>query len=175
MIHLSIFFPRGQDTQSIILVRGVTVTQGPGSPKRLGAGSPGTSHTELRPPPRLTPTQGGPGVWRMNRTPWGLQTSQAQAAGRDWGSRPGRREARPSQRPKPHPTHTALQRQSRAFSCLCLDCAAQWQEKYCPQARSSGSRKPSLVTWSKSLTLFSLSFFLCQIETTPTSQGCCMD
>lgn len=27
----------------------------------------------------------------------------------------------------------------------------------------------------KSITLFSLSFFLCQVETTPTSQGCCMD
>lgn len=67
MIHLSIFFPRGQDTQSIILVRGVTVTQGPGSPKRLGAGSPGTSHTELRPPP---PTHTYTG------RPWGLEDEQ---------------------------------------------------------------------------------------------------
>lgn len=48
MIHLSMFFPRGQDTQSIILVRGVKVTQGPRRPKCLGGGSPGTSHNVLR-------------------------------------------------------------------------------------------------------------------------------
>lgn len=39
MIHLSMFFPKGQDTQSIILVRGMTVTQGLGRPKCLGGGS----------------------------------------------------------------------------------------------------------------------------------------
>lgn len=97
--------------------------------------------------------------------------SQAQAPGRDWVSQPGRRGAGP----KSHPAHAALRWQDRAFSGLSLDCGAQWQEKSCPQARSSGSSKPLLVTWSKSITLFSLSFFLCQVETTPTSQGCCMD
>lgn len=44
MIHLSMFFPKGQDTQSIILVRGMTVTQGPGRPKCLGGGGRGTCH-----------------------------------------------------------------------------------------------------------------------------------
>ena len=48
MIHLSMFFPRGQDTQSIILGRTMTVTQGPGRPKCLGGGSPGTNHNVLR-------------------------------------------------------------------------------------------------------------------------------
>lgn len=48
MIHLSMFFPRGQDTQSIILVRGVTVTQRPRRPKCLGGGNLGTSHNVLR-------------------------------------------------------------------------------------------------------------------------------
>lgn len=42
MIHLSMFFPRGQDTQSIILVRRVTVTQGQGRPKSQSKSSPGT-------------------------------------------------------------------------------------------------------------------------------------
>lgn len=47
MIHLSMFFPRGQDTQSIILVRGVTVTQGHGRPKSQSKGSPGAGHKVL--------------------------------------------------------------------------------------------------------------------------------
>lgn len=47
MIHLSMFFPRGQDTQSIILVRGITVTQGQGRPKSQSKGSPGTGHKVL--------------------------------------------------------------------------------------------------------------------------------
>lgn len=47
MIHLSMFFPRGQDTQSIILVRGVTVTQGQGRPKSQIKGSPGTGRKVL--------------------------------------------------------------------------------------------------------------------------------
>lgn len=70
--------------------------------------------------------------------------------------------------------HSELQWQNRAFGCLCLDCEAQWQEEYCPQAGSSGSSKPLLVTWSKSLTLSSLSFFLCQMGIIPTSQICYM-
>lgn len=43
MIHLSMFFPRGQDTQSIILVRGVTVTQGRGQgrPRSQSQGAQG--------------------------------------------------------------------------------------------------------------------------------------
>lgn len=47
MIHLSMFFPRGQDTQSIILVRGVTVTQGYGRPKSQSKGSPGAGRKVL--------------------------------------------------------------------------------------------------------------------------------
>lgn len=47
MIHLSMFFPRGQDTQSIILVRGVTVTQGQGRPKSQSKGNPGTGRKVL--------------------------------------------------------------------------------------------------------------------------------
>lgn len=48
MIHLSMFFPRGQDTQSIILVRGVTVTQGQGRPR-----------TRVRAAVKLTPAHLG--------------------------------------------------------------------------------------------------------------------
>lgn len=47
MIHLSMFFPRGQDTQSIILVRAVTVTQGHGRPKSHSKGSPGAGRKVL--------------------------------------------------------------------------------------------------------------------------------